>query len=132
MAWVEIVTLLAVLQFMGFGMLVGRARMRYRVEAPATTGHPAFERYFRVQMNTLETLIMFIPALWVAALHWSAPAMAAIGAVYLIGRQVYLASYVRDPSARSAGYGLSILPTIVLAIAGLVGAIRSVLLHGGG
>ena len=129
MAWVEIVTLLAVVQFMAFGFLVGAARVKYGVKAPATTGHEVFERHFRVQMNTLETLVAFLPSLWIAAHYWSPPVMAAIGAVYLIGRQIYLASYVRDPASRSAGYGLSFLPTAVLAVAGLIGAVRALLGH---
>jgi len=129
MAWVEIVTLLAVVQFVAFGFLVGRARVQYGVKAPATTGNEAFERYFRVHMNTLETLVAFLPALWIAAHYWSPPLMAAIGVVYLIGRQIYLASYVREPARRSAGYSLSFLPTAVLAVAGLIGAVRALLQH---
>jgi hypothetical protein len=128
MAWVEIVTLLAVVQLVVFGFLVGRARMQYGVKAPATTGNETFERYFRVHMNTLETLVVLLPSLWIAARYWSPPLMAGIAAVYLIGRQLYLASYVRDPASRSAGYGLSFLPAVVLALLGLIGAAR-VLLH---
>jgi uncharacterized MAPEG superfamily protein len=129
MAWVEIVTLLAVIQLLVFGFLVGKARVQYGVKAPATTGNEMFERYFRVQMNTLETLVVFLPALWIAALYWSPPLMAAIGAFYLIGRQIYLASYVRAPASRSAGYGLSFLPTAVLAVLGLIGAVQALLQH---
>ena len=129
MAWVEIVTLLAVVQFMVFGFLVGGARMKHGVKAPATTGNETFERYFRVHMNTLETLAAFLPSLWIAAHYWSPPAMAVIGAIYLVGRQVYLASYVRDPAKRSAGYGLSFMPTAILALAGRVGVVRSLLVH---
>ena len=127
MAWVEIVTLLAVVQFMVFGFLVGGARMKHGVKAPATTGNETFERYFRVHMNPLETLAAFLPSLWIAAHYWSPPAMAVIGAIYLVGRQLYLASYVRDPAKRSAGYGLSFMPTAILALAGLVGAVRALL-----
>jgi len=129
MAWVEIVTLLAVIQFVAFGFLVGRARGQHGVKAPATTGNETFERYFRVHMNTLETLVAFLPSLWIAALFWSPPLVAGIGAFYLIGRQIYLTSYVRDPASRSAGYGLSFLPMAVLALGGLYGAVRSLLLH---
>ena len=67
MAWVDIVGLLSVVQLFVFGVLVGRARGRYGVAAPATSGHPVFERYYRVQMNTVESLIVFLPALWLAA-----------------------------------------------------------------
>ena len=114
MLWVQLVTLLAVLQYFGFGGLVARARIRYGVAAPASTGHEMFERYYRVQMNTLETLVLFLPALWLAALHWAPVWMAAIGAIYLLGRLVYWRTYVAEPKTRSLGYGLSIIPTLLL------------------
>lgn len=129
MAWVDIVGLLAVIQLMVFISLVGRARGQYNVPAPATTGHPIFERYFRVQMNTIECLIVLLPGLWLAARYWPPEYVAAIGAVYLVGRMLYLRSYVRDPSSRSLGYGLSAGPAAVLVFAALVGAVRA-LLHG--
>ncbi len=127
MVWVDLVTLLAVLEFLALVFLVGKARETYGVRAPATTGNAEFERYFRVQQNTLETLIMFLPALWIAAHYWSAAWMAAIGVVYLIGRIVYLLSYVRDPGSRTLGYFLSSAPVIVLIVLGLIGIARALL-----
>jgi glutathione S-transferase len=127
MAWVELVTLGAVLEAVFFGMLVGRARTRHGVQAPATTGNEVFERYFRVQANTNETLIIFLPSLWIAAHYWT-PAWAAIlGAIYLLGRLLYLRGYVRDPKQRGPGYGLSLLPTLALLLIGLVGVVRALL-----
>jgi uncharacterized MAPEG superfamily protein len=127
MAWIDLVTLGAVLQALFFGMLVGRARARFGVHAPATTGHEVFERYYRVQVNTNETLIIFLPALWIAAQFWSPAWGAILGAIYLIGRLLYLRGYVRDPKQRGLGYGLSLLPTVVLWLMGLVGAVRALL-----
>ena len=127
MPWVDLVTLLAVLEFLGLVWLVGKARVRYSVRAPATTGNEHFERWFRVQQNTLETLIMFLPALWIAAHYWPAAWMALIGAVYLVGRVIYLISYVRDPRTRTLGYVLSIAPVGILVVFGLVGILKSVL-----
>lgn len=127
MAWVELVTLLAVFQFFAFGGLVARARGRYGVKAPATTGHEMFERYYRVQMNTMETLILFLPSLWIAALYWSPPLMAAVGAVYLVGRMVYLRSYVADPAKRDVGYAISVAPAGILLLACVVGVVRALL-----
>ena len=127
MAWVEIVTLLALIELIVFGVLVCRARGTYGVAAPATTGNPIFERYYRVQANTIETLIVFLPALWIAATYWSPRYIALIGVVYLIARMLYLVDYVRDPKRRGAGYALSMLPALVLIIAGLVGAIKALL-----
>ena len=127
MAWVEIVTIVAILQYVVFGFLVGKARMVHKIDAPAISGNPTFERYFRVHMNTLETLMFLLPSMWIAAHYWAPQWMAAIGAIYLVGRQLYLRSYVADPKSRSAGYGLSFLPAAILAIAALVGAVRSLL-----
>jgi uncharacterized membrane protein YecN with MAPEG domain len=127
MVWVDIVGLLAVIQLMVFISLVGRARSRYSVPAPATTGHPEFERYFRVQMNTIECLFLLLPGLWLAAKYWPPKYVAICGAVYIVGRMLYLRSYVRDPSSRSLGYGLSAGPAAVLVFAALVGAVRALL-----
>ncbi len=97
MHFVALVGLLALLQYMVFAMLVGRARGKYGVKAPAITGHEVFERYFRVQQNTLELLVVFLPALWLFALYVSATWAALLGAAYLVGRVVYLRGYVADP-----------------------------------
>jgi hypothetical protein len=130
MAWVELITLLALVQLGVFGTLVGRARGRYGIHAPATTGNEHFERYYRVQVNTIETLILFLPALWIAAKYWSPKWVSVIGAVYLLGRVLYLRGYVRDPKKRGPGYALSAIPVLLLIAAGLVGVIRALLIAG--
>lgn len=127
MLWVQLVTLAAIGQYFFFGLLVGIARSRYNVPAPATTGDPIFERYYRVQMNTLETLVLLLPSLWIAATVWSPPWAAGIGAFYLIGRQVYLHAYVREPRRRSFGYALSAGPAMLLLLAALGGVAHGLL-----
>lgn len=127
MMWIDLVTLLAVIQFFCFAFFVGAARVKFGVRAPATTGNLEFERYFRVQQNTLETLIMFVPALWIAARYWPMQWSALIGAVYLVGRVIYFFSYLRDPSSRTLGYALSIGPVGVLVVLGLVGIAMDVI-----
>ena len=124
MAWVEIVTLLAVVQFMVFGFLVGGARMKHGVKAPATTGNEVFERYFRVHMNTLEQLIVFIPAIWLFAQFVSPHWAAGLGGVYLVGRVVYFLSYVKDPKSRGLGFALTSVPSLVMVVGVLVEALR--------
>lgn len=129
MPYVDIVTALAVLQFTVFGFRVGKARGRYGVKAPAVTGNETFERYFRVQQNTLEQLIVFLPGLYLFS-HYVSPLVAAgLGAVYLIGREVYAASYVKQPATREIGYGLTFLPTVILVLGGLFGAVRQLFGH---
>jgi uncharacterized membrane protein YecN with MAPEG domain len=119
---VAIVIALALLEFVVFGMLVGRARGLYGVKAPATTGHEIFERYFRVHYNTMELLVVFVPATWLFGLYVSPRWGAAIGAVYVVGRVLYLRGYVRDPAKREVGFGLSVLPVLVLVVGALWGA----------
>lgn len=124
MPYVTIITVLALLQFFWFGLAVGRARAKYNVPAPAMSGNEVFERHFRVHMNTLEQLVMFLPALWIFA-HSVNPMWAAgLGAVYLVGRFIYAASYVRDPKSRGIGFGLTFLPIAVMLVWGLVVAVR--------
>jgi glutathione S-transferase len=124
MAYVQIVLALALLQFMYFGIAVSRARGVYKCAAPATTGNEMFERYFRVQMNTLEQLVVFIPAIFLFATKVDPRWAAGLGAVYLIGRVLYFTSYVRDPAKRGPGFGLTAIPNMALVVGGLIGAIR--------
>jgi uncharacterized MAPEG superfamily protein len=127
MAWVQLVALLALFEYLGFGTAVGNARARYGIKAPAITGEEHFERYFRVQQNTLELLIVFLPVLAIAAAYWNPVWVAAIGAVYLVGRLVYFRAYVREPRQRSLGYGLSIVPVLLLVLGSVIGVVRALL-----
>ena len=129
MAYVLLVIVLALLQFVLFGILVGRARGKYGVQAPAVHGHEIFERYFRVHMNTLEQLVVFLPALWLFAQFVSPHWAAGLGAVYLVGRTLYLLSYVKDPKSRGLGFALSSLPSLVMLIGVLFEAARMLTLR---
>lgn len=128
MPLVHLVIGLALLEFLFFIGAVGRARVKHGIEAPATTGNEIFERYFRVQMNTLEQLALFLPGIWIFALYVSAPIAAALGAVFILGRLIYFFSYVKDPKGRSAGFGLSALPVLALLVGGVIGAARAALI----
>lgn len=129
MAIVNLIVALALLQFFAFATAVGKARERYNVAAPATTGNEMFERYFRVQMNTLELLIMFVPAIWMFGFYVSANIAAGLGAIYIIGRSIYFFSYVKNPRKRSLGFGLSAAPVAVLVIGALIGAAAGAIRH---
>ena len=121
MNWLDLVTALAIAQYIWFGVLVGQARGRYGVNAPAVSGHDIFERYYRVQMNTLELLVPLLPGLYLAARYWSPLWVAAAGGVYIVGRFIYLRAYVSDPKTRSLGYALSALPVLGLLVAVVAG-----------
>ena len=117
---VHLVAMLAVLQYLVFGALVGRARGRYGVKAPAVTGHEGFERAYRIHMNTLELLVALLPALYVAARYWAPAAMAALGAVYLVGRLLYWRAYSVAPERRALGFVLSLAPIAFLLALALI------------
>lgn len=111
-----VVTLLTLLLMFATVWMVGRARERYGIKAPSISGDPAFERAWRVQMNTLENATMFIPALWLAA-QYVDPLWAGIaGMVWLIGRVWYALAYVRDATRRGPGYMVSMLAWAVLML----------------
>ncbi len=129
MAYVDIVTALAVLQFIFFGLKVGQARGRYGVKAPAVAGNEIFERHFRVQANTLEQLVALLPGLYLFSRHFDPRWAAALGVVNRVGRQLYATSYVKEPAKRGAGFGLTFLPVLALIVGGVVGALRDLLAH---
>jgi uncharacterized MAPEG superfamily protein len=124
---VHLIMGLALVQYLYFAIRVGAARERYGVAAPAVTGNEVFERHFRVQQNTLELLVMLVPGLALFGHYYGAVWSAGLGAIYLAGRQIYAITYVKDPKKRSAGFGLSILPILVLVVGALIGAVRGVL-----
>lgn len=126
MNWVALIILIALFEYFVFGGLVGRARGKYAIAAPAVTGHPVFERYFRVHQNSLEQLIAFIPAVWLFGLYTSARWAAIVGAVFLVARILYAAGYVAAPERREVGAWLSGVTEIVLVVGALIGVIRSI------
>lgn len=123
MALVHLVIGFALLEFFLIGWAVARARTRYQVAAPATTGHEVFERYFRVQMNTLEQLIIFVPSIVLFARYLNAYAAAALGAVFLVGRALYFQGYVKAAERRHLGFMLSAIPNVTLLIGAIIGAL---------
>jgi len=126
MPYVAIVTVLALLEFFYFGFLVGRAREKHGVPAPAMSGHELFDRTFRVQMNTLEQLVVFLPTLWIFARFISPVWGAGFGVVFIIGRAIYAATYVRDPKSRSLGFALTALPSLIMMVWIVIWAIRAI------
>ena len=118
-----IVIALALLEYSVITILCGRARARCGVVAPATSGNPTFERYFRAQQNTVEQLIIFVPAMLLFGQYVSAPIGAGLGLVFIIGRALFARGYYRDPPKRASGFGLSLLSNLVLLLGGLIGAV---------
>ena len=130
MSLVHLVVALALVEFFVFTWAVGRARVRYNVPAPATTGNAVFECYFRVQMNTLEQLVIFVPSVVIFAHYWGALLAAALGALFIIGRAIYFYGYTRAPERRHVGFLVSSVPNLALLIGSIVGAIHGLVQHG--
>lgn len=123
-----LVTLLTVLLMAANVFIVGRARGRYGIAAPATSGHPGFERAYRVQMNTMEQVLLFLPTLWLAA-HYGFAGWAGIaGLVWIVGRIAYAAGYLRDPARRSAGFMIGAIAWLVILVLAVIGVTRALLL----
>jgi uncharacterized membrane protein YecN with MAPEG domain len=122
---IAIVTVLALLQLFVFSFQVGKQRAKHDIKAPAITGEAEFERNFRVHQNTLEQLVVFIPALWHFGYYVHSLIGAGIGLIFIIGRIVYRNAYLNDPANRTAGFGIGALAMIVLLVGGLIGAVIS-------
>lgn len=122
-----LVVLLAVLLQFGTLFAVGKARGKYGIKAPATSGHPAFERAYRVQMNTLEAVLLFLPTLWVAV-HYGFGGWAGVaGLVWIVGRVWYALAYLQDAARRGGGFVLAMLGWGAVLVMALVGLIRAFL-----
>ena len=124
MPYVAFVTVLTVIEFYFFGIMVGRARSRFNIAAPATTGNEVFERYYRVHANTVEQLVIFLPLLWIFGYYVSEIWAAVLGLMFLVGRALYYTSYVKDPKSRSLGFALSAIPNLAMALGILIWAVR--------
>lgn len=128
-----LVTLAAVLLYFFAGLQVGRARGKFGVPAPATHGHPEFERYFRAHMNMLEWMVIFLPSLWLAEAfnaNWGVITTAVttgLGVLWLVGRYLYMSAYVKDPATRGRGFAIQALACAVLFLMALVGVALEIL-----
>ena len=120
-----LVSVLALLLYIGVSAMAGRARHRFDIKAPAVTGPPEFERAFRVQQNTLEQLVWFVPALWLFALYASPLWGGIIGLVWIAGRAHYAVSYYRDPETRGPGFLVGFASAAVLLIGALIGIVAT-------
>jgi glutathione S-transferase len=126
-----VVSLLALLLYFYMGLRVGQGRVKYGVAAPAVTGNPAFERDYRIQMNTLEWLPIFLVSLWLFAAVWNSDRVAAgIGLLWILARILYLTGYARAPEARGPGFGLQALAAGVLLFGALGRIVWQVIQHG--
>ena len=116
MAWLYLVLALAVLFYAATGWQVSRMRRKHRILAPACLGHPEFERAFRVQQNTLEQLVPFLPMAYFFAQLVSPPGAALLGLVWILGRILYMHGYLNDPAKRGPGMVVTAFATAMLTL----------------
>jgi glutathione S-transferase len=122
-----LITLLTVLLMFVTSVIVGKARVKYEIMAPATSGHDMFDRAYRVQMNTLEAAAMMLPSLWVYAIFNGEIGAFAMGVIWLVGRAWYAQSYLTNPVRRGPGFGIAFVALAGLWFGALVGlALRGV------
>lgn len=122
-----LIILLALGQYVFFTLRVGAARGRYGVKAPKTDGDERFERLYRVQMNTLEQLVVFVPGMMLFASYASAAWAWLPGAAFILGRQLYAWEYVRDPASRGPGMGITLLANAALLVGATIGVVLALL-----
>ena len=127
MAYATIIAMLALIEYFYFGMQVGGARARTGIQAPAVTGDAAFERPFRAHQNTLEQLIIFLPALYAAAFYVHPLFAVAAGVAFLIGRMLYFRTYTADAEKRGPGMIITVLANMTLVVGALVGALIAII-----
>jgi glutathione S-transferase len=121
------VTLIVLLVYFYTVGAVGRARVQYGIKAPAVTGNEHFERAYRVQMNTLEQMALFLPALWLYATYVSDRGAAVGGLVWVVGRVVYALAYTRDPTSRGPGAMITVVASAGLWLGALYGVARALI-----
>jgi glutathione S-transferase len=122
-----VVTLLAAILYFWLGLQVAQARVKFGLKPPATIGNPDFERAFRVQMNTLEWMPIFLPALWLAAIYVSDIGAALLGVVWIAGRVLYMRGYRQAAEKREMGFFVQAIAAGLLWLAALVGAVAALL-----
>jgi glutathione S-transferase len=121
--YTALITLLAVLLYFFTGLQVAKARQKFGVMVPATSGHADFERVFRVQQNTLEWMPIFLPPLWLFALYVSDWGAAAIGLAWVVGRILYIRGYTDAVEKRHSGFFVQGIASGTLLIGALIGIV---------
>jgi uncharacterized membrane protein YecN with MAPEG domain len=133
MELVILIVVIALFEYIVLSYQVGIARIKYNIKAPAVTGHPVFERHLRIQQNTIEQLIIFLPAIFsfsyvAESIGWPGyEAAAFLGVIFVIGRGLYARSYVRDPATRTLGFMMTMIPNVVMLAGTLIGILVSVM-----
>ena len=126
MKYAALIILIALAQYLFFTGLVGLKRGKLGVKAPQTSGHDVWERMFRVQQNTMEQLVIFIPSMIAFSMYVSARWVLLPGVLFILGRQLYYYQYVKDPNSRTPGMALTLLANAALLFGALIGLLMKI------
>jgi glutathione S-transferase len=127
MEYATLIVLLALLQYVWFTARVGLSRGKYQVNAPACKGDESWERLFRVQQNTMEQLIVLVPASFTFAYYLSPTWVLLPGGLFIIGRFLYSTEYVKDPKTRGPGMMITMLANVILVLGALFGLVKGMI-----
>ena len=127
MEYVTLVVIIALFEYVFFTMRTGKARMDSGLKAPAVTGDEMFERFFRVQQNTLEQIVAFIPSIYICATYLNEPVAAVIGLLFIVGRAYYFMSYTTAPEKRGPGMIITVSSSALLLLGGLSGVVTQLM-----
>jgi glutathione S-transferase len=120
-----LIVLLALLQYVWFTARVGATRGKYNVNAPACEGDETWNRLFRIQQNTMEQLIIFVPATYAFALYLSELWVLLPGLAFIVARFLYSSEYASDPKTRTPGMAITLLSNVVLVLGALFGLMKA-------
>lgn len=126
-ALTSLITLIIVLLMLANLIMVGRARGKYQIQAPSVTGDEGFERIYRVQMNTIESVLLFLPSMWIYAYYLGDKGAACTGLIWVIGRILYALAYQSNPSKRGVGFVISMIAVFGAWLGGLYGVLHQLM-----
>ena len=127
MDFINLVVLLALVEYIAFVMIVGATREKYGVLAPATTGHDDWERLYRIQVNTAEQLVLFIPSIYAFSHYVNELWAIVFGCIFLVGRIAYFFGYKKSAEKRMPGAIMTTLPSYIMVIGAIIGLARKLL-----
>jgi len=122
--WTAAVSILAVTISVFFAIYVARTRRATGIDAPAMSGDPRLERALRIQGNTVEQLVIFLPALWLAALYFQGWAPPILGLIWCLGRIIYFFVY-GSAKQRFPGFAPTIFPSLILIVLAIIGIVNA-------
>ena len=115
-----LVTIITLIVYFWMAFKVGKARGTFNIPAPRMDGPDDFLRVLRVQGNTAENLLIFLPALWLFALTIGDLWAAAIGIFYPVGRVLYARGYYAAALKRSTGFTVGLASSTILLLGALI------------